>query len=141
MSKSNVVSIDKLVSAMEITLEDYANGVDKCLQIASEEAGKSAEDELHQTSPVRKKNGGEYRKSWTYSEKAIKRGKAYRTELVVYNKDHYRLTHLLEKSHHIANKYGSYGKSTPQPHIEPAQKNAEAEFVKTFERELGRIRV
>ena len=138
MSKSNVVSIDKLVSTMELTLEDYANGVDKCLQIASEEAGKSAEDELHQTSPSRT---GDYRKSWTYSEKAIKRGKAYRTELVVYNKDHYRLTHLLEKSHRIANKYGSYGKSTPQPHIAPAQKNAEAEFVKTFERELGRIRV
>lgn len=138
MSKSNIVSIDKLVSAMEITLEDYANGVDKCLQIASEEAGKSAEDELHQTSPSRT---GEYRKSWTYSEKAIKKGKAYRTELVVYNKDHYRLTHLLEKSHRIANKYGSYGKSTPQPHIEPAQKNAEAEFVKIFEKELGRIRV
>lgn len=138
MSKSNVVSIDKLLSTMELTLEDYANGVDKCLQIASEEAGKSAEDELHQTSPLRT---GDYRKSWTYSEKAIKRGKAYRTELVVYNKDHYRLTHLLEKSHRIANKYGSYGKSTPQPHIAPAQKNAEAEFVKTFERELGRIRV
>lgn len=138
MSKSNVISIDKLLDTMNLTLEDYANGVDKCLQIASEEAGKSAEDELHQTSPSRT---GEYRKSWTYSEKAIKRGKAYRTELVVYNKDRYRLTHLLEKSHRIANKYGSYGKSTPQPHIAPAQKNAEAEFVKTFEKELGRIRV
>lgn len=138
MSKSNVISIDKLLDTMNLTLEDYANGVDKCLQIASEEAGKSAENELHQTSPSRT---GEYRKSWTYAEKAIKKGKAYRTELVVYNQKYYRLTHLLEKSHRIANKYGRYGKSTPQPHIEPAQKNAETEFVKVFEKEVGRIRV
>ena len=138
MSKSNVISIDKLLSTMDITLEDYANGVDKCLQTASDEAGKSAENELHSTSPSRT---GEYRKSWTYAEKTINKGKAYRTEMVVYNKDYYRLTHLLEKSHRIANKYGSYGKSTPQPHIAPAQKNAEAEFVKVFEKELGRIRV
>lgn len=139
MSKSNVISIDKLLSTMDLTLEDYAKGVDKCLQTASDEAGKSAENELHQTSP--EGFTGDYRKSWTYSEKAIKKGKSYRTEMVVYNKEHYRLTHLLEKSHRIANKYGRYGKSTPQPHIAPAQKNAEAEFVKVFERELGRIRV
>ena len=138
MSKSNVISIDKLLDTMNLTLEDYANGVDKCIQIASEEAGKSAEEELHQTSPSRT---GNYRKSWTYDEKAIKKGKAYRTELVVYNQKYYRLTHLLEKSHRIANKYGSYGKSTPQPHIEPAQKNAETEFVNVFEKELGKIRV
>lgn len=137
MSKSNVISIDKLLDTMNLTLEDYAKGVDKCLQIASDEAGKSAEDELHRTSPSR---SGEYRKSWTYAEKTIKKGKTYRTEMVVYNQKYYRLTHLLEKSHRIANKYGRYGKSTPQPHIAPAQKNAETEFVNTFEKELKKIR-
>ena len=139
MSKIGEISIKDLLTTVDLTLEDYANGVDKCLAIASDEAGKSAEDELHRTSPVG--YTGNYRKSWTYSEKEIKRGKSYRTEMVVYNAEYYRLTHLLEKSHRIANKYGRYGMSKAQPHIEPAQKNAEQKFVKVFEEELGRIRL
>ena len=136
--KIGEISIDKLASTIEITLEDYANGVDNCLVIASEEAGKHAESELHQTSPSMT---GAYRKSWVYEEKTIRKGKAYRTEMVVWNPEHYRLTHLLEKSHRIANKYGSYGMSTPEPHIAKAQENAEREFEKVFKSELGKIRV
>lgn len=139
MSKIGEISIDKLLSTLDLTLEDYAKGVDSCLKKASKEAGESAENELHHTSPVGAT--GNYRKSWTFSEKEIKKGKSYRTELVVYNEKYYRLTHLLEKSHRIANKYGSYGTSKAQPHIAPAQKNAEREFEKVFTTELGRIRV
>ena len=138
MSKAGVISIDKFMDTMDLTLEDYAKGVDECLKIASDEAGKSASNELHRTSPSL---SGDYRRSWTYDEKVIRKGKAYRTEMVVYNKDRYRLTHLLEKSHRIANKYGSYGRSKPQPHISTAQANAEAEFEKIFRSELQRIRV
>lgn len=138
MSKIGQISIDDLLSTVNLTMEDYAKGVDLALAIASDEAGQSAENELHNTSPSRT---GNYRKSWTYSEKQIKRGKSYRTELVVYNEEYYRLTHLLEKSHRIANKYGQYGDSTPQPHIAPAQKNAEIKFEKVFRQELERIRL
>lgn len=140
MSKVGLISIEKLLDTIDLTLEDYANGVDACLVIASDKAGKSAEDELHRTSPARK-NGGDYRKSWTYQEKEIRRGKSFRTEMVVYNEKFYRLTHLLEKSHRIVNKYGEYGKTKAQPHIAPAQKNAEAKFLKVFKEEVGRIRV
>ena len=138
MSKIGQISIDKLLSTIDLTMEDYAKGVDDCLVIASDKAGKSAEDELHRTSPSRT---GEYRKSWTYQEKEIRRGRTFRTEMVVYNAKYYRLTHLLEKSHRIVNKYGEYGRTRPQPHIAPAQRNAEAEFMKVFQDELGRIRV
>ena len=138
MSKTGEISVEKLLSTVELTLEDYAKGLDKALATASDEAGKSAENELHHTSPSRT---GNYRKSWTYEAKQIKKGKSYRTEMVVYNAKYYRLTHLLEKSHRIANKYGSYGMSKAQPHISVAQKNAEREFVNVFERELGKIRL
>lgn len=137
MSRIGKISIDQFLDTVEITLEDYAHGVDDCLAVASEEAGKSAENELHRTSPERT---GNYRKSWTYTEREVKKG-TYRTEMVVYNEKYYRLTHLLEKSHRIANKYGRYGMSKAQPHIEPAQRNAEEKFKKVFEEELGRIRV
>ena len=138
MSKIGQISIDKLLSTVDLTLEDYAKGVDDCLVIASDKAGKSAEDELHRTSPSRT---GEYRKSWKKKKKEIRRGRTFRTEMVVYNAKYYRLTHLLEKSHRIVNKYGEYGRTRPQPHIAPAQRNAEAEFMKVFKDELGRIRV
>ena len=138
MSKVGQISIDKLLSTIDLTLADYANGVDACLVIASDKAGQSAEEELHRTSPSK---SGEYRKSWTYQEKEIRRGKSFRTEMVVYNQNYYRLTHLLEKSHRIVNKYGEYGKTKAQPHIAPAQKNAEAKFLKVFKDEVGRIRV
>lgn len=138
MSKVGQISIDKLLGTIDLTLEDYAKGVDACLVTASDKAGKTAENELHRTSPAK---SGEYRKSWTYQEKEIRRGKSFRTEMVVYNQNFYRLTHLLEKSHRIVNKYGEYGKTKAQPHIAPAQKNAEAEFLKVFKDEVGRIRV
>lgn len=140
MSKVGEISIDKLLSTIDLTMNDYAAGVDACLVIASDKAGESAENELHRTSPA-SKNGGDYRKSWTYQEKEIRRGKSFRTEMVVYNAKFYRLTHLLEKSHRIVNKYGEYGKTAPQPHIAPAQRNAEAKFLRVFKDELGRIRV
>ena len=138
MSKVGEISIDNFLKTVDLTLEDFAKGVDGCLKTASEEAGETAADELHHTSPART---GNYRKSWTFSEKEIKKGKSYRTKLVVYNEKYYRLTHLLEKSHRIANKYGQYGQSRPQPHIATAQKNAEEKFAKVFKEELGRIRV
>ena len=139
MSKIGQIPIDKLLDTLDLTLEDYAKGVDKVLEEASDKAGKEAEEELHRTSPVR---SGDYRKSWTYEEKTIRRGKRnFRTEMVVWNPKHYRLTHLLEKSHRIVNKYGQYGKTIPQPHIAPAQKNAEKTFEKVFKEGLGRIRV
>ena len=133
MSKVGEISIDKLLSTIDLTMNDYAAGVDACLVIASDKAGESAENELHRTSPART---GDYRKSWTYQEKEIRRGKSFRTEMVVYNAKFYRLTHLLEKSHRIVNKYGEYGKTKAQPHIAPAQKNAEATFLKIFKEEV-----
>lgn len=139
MSKIGQIPVGKLLDTMNLTLEDYAKGVDKVLEEASDKAGKEAEEELHRTSPVMT---GDYRRSWTYEEKTIRRGKRnFRTEMVVWNPKHYRLTHLLEKSHRIANKYGYYGKSNPKPHIAPAQKNAEQTFEKVFKEGLGRIRI
>lgn len=138
MSKVGTISVDKLLSAIDLTMEDYAKGVDKCLATASQEAGDYGADKLRHVSP---KRTGNYRNSWTYGAKQIKKGKSYRSEMVIYNQKYYRLTHLLEKSHRIANKYGSYGMSKAQPHISIVQGQTEKEFLEIFERELGKIRI
>ena len=133
-----MISIDQLFKDVTITLDDYAHGVEGAMIKASEHAGMYAEGMLKNISPSRT---GEYRKGWVFEYHDVKRGKRYRSELVVWNAKKYRLTHLLEKSHRIANKYGSYGKSTPQPHIAPTEKETEQEWARQFKYELGRIRI
>lgn len=44
---------------------------------------------------------GDYANSWTYGIRKDRKGKY----CVVYNAEHYRLTHLLEHGHYIANQY------------------------------------
>lgn len=133
-----LISIDNLFKDVSLTLSDYAKGVDRAMAKANEEAGMYAEQMLHNISPRRT---GNYRESWTLELREVRKNHAYRNEMVVWNKKYYRLTHLLEKSHRIANKYGSYGMSKAQPHIEPTQREAEQEWARYFKRELERIRL
>lgn len=57
---------------------------------------------------------GEYAESWTYDMHKDKYDNPYG---VVHNKEHYRLTHLLEHGHVSANQHGEYGRVAPKPHI------------------------
>lgn len=129
------ISMNDLYKEVHITLEDYARGVDRVMAETNEEAGIFAETELLWASPRRT---GNYAESWRLETVETKR---HKTELVVWNPKYYRLTHLLEKSHRIANKYGSYGKSKPQPHIRPTEEKTEKKWVEIFEEKVQRIRV
>lgn len=73
-------------------------------------------DDLQQTSPPRGRQGP-YARSW--------RVKKLQGRYIVHNKDHYRLTHLLEYPHEIRNQYGGpYGESRADPHIKRAEQRA-----------------
>lgn len=61
-----------------------------------------------------------------------KKGEAY----IINNKDHYRLTHLLEFGHLSANQYGHYDtRVRAYPHIAPVEK----EVNQKFEQEVKKI--
>lgn len=104
----------------------------KILDVASDEIEKKTEEiskkvasdvakELQETSPKRA-SGGEYAKNWS--------SKSNNGGYVVYNKaPTYRLTHLLENGHIVKNKYGSYGRAKPQPHIANAAEKGQKEMV------------
>jgi len=55
------------------------------------------------------KKGGAYAKDWAVKEV---HARLLGTSYVVYNRKHYRVAHLLERNHTIANRYGSYGEYT-----------------------------
>lgn len=119
---------DFSVEVMQL-LDDYEQEVRDTVQKDIEKVAKETAKELRNTSP-KAPGGGEYAKSWT----ATKRGNGF----VVHNKKHYRLTHLLENGHVIRNQYGTYGRTDPQKHIEPAEQQAAEKLVREIEEDLNR---
>lgn len=68
----------------------------------------------------------EYAKDWTQHSKKDKRRSPYS---IVYNKEYYQLTHLLEFGHIIKNskRAGKMRRTLPRPHIQP---NVDIQFKK-----------
>lgn len=92
---------------------------------AISETAKDMRDDLRRTSPKRSDRKTPYRKTWYYKMNSAIH------EATVYNKNNYRLTHLLEHGHFIVNrKDGTLGWASPKPHIEPAFNRIVPKFVK-----------
>lgn len=96
-------------------------------------AGKMAKKDVISGSPKGPKN---YAKGWAIRTKREKFG----VNVLIYNKTHPGLTHLLEKSHIIANKKGTYGRTGPGHgqvvHIKPARDKAEEYLLDLLTKEL-----
>lgn len=76
----------------------------------------------------------DYAKNWKVK---VRRSKKKGNEYIVYNKDTYRLTHLLENGHLITNKRGGIGWSAPRPHIKPSFDKA----LKKLDTAINKIKV
>lgn len=105
--------MDLLLVKVNEILSQYTKNVDNRMKDVIDDASKRVRDELRAKSP----EGPEgYAKSWS-----VKKGKGSKgIQNTVYNKDHYRLTHLLENGHIKKNQYGEYGTWKPKKkHIQP----------------------
>jgi len=113
-----VTTIDNLENAIAKLIVEYNDKVKGSMNDVILEVADSAVEELQASSP---KDTGAYAKSW-------KRSKAYDTadiaKVVVFNKGHGQITHLLEKGH--AKQNG--GRVAAIPHIKTAAENAEEMF-------------
>jgi hypothetical protein len=110
---------DDFTKTVQKTLEDYGLSVSLRMNKAVKEVGKNCEKTLKEISPKRQ---GKYAKSWvctTTSDSPLE------TEVVIHNKKHYRLTHLLENGHATRNG----GRTKAQPHIKPAEEQAISEYI------------
>lgn len=118
--KSNEFSV-----AVSHILSDYATDVQEAVAQAVEETGERALKIVRAKSPVRKgKGGGKYKKGW---KKKIEHAGIFSTQsrVIIYNKDEYRLVHLLENGHQIVNKGRVSGRVEGIPHVRPAYEEAE----------------
>lgn len=105
------LNLKKAISAIS---DEIATEADEALTESLEESALWAVQQLRTTAVT--KRWRYYPHGWTYSREG-KKGKTFK----VYNKDHYQLTHLLEKGHRIVTHDGrDTGKRAPAfPHIAP----------------------
>lgn len=107
------VSPDQLDSAIRQILAEYG---DKVTSIINEEVPKVAtKGRKKLADKTRGWGGGKYSKGWAVKKESSLKGMF--VSATIYNKSVPGLPHLLEKSHVIKNQHGSYGYSSPNPHI------------------------
>lgn len=120
---ANTVSIEIQMADILDEVKKSCKGV---LETQSLAVAKETVTKIRNASP---RLTGSYARGWRVS----KRGGG----LVVHNATDYQLTHLLENSHVIANGSGTYGRSTPIKHIEPAERWASEELPRRIVEELN----
>ena len=123
------VQLTEFEEAVSNIVKQYNQEARDAVAKALPKVGKETVTELQNTSP---KKTGAYAKGWKYQMDPRKKQKD-NTQMVVYNKDHYRLTHLLEKGHVKQNG----GRVEGKPHIEPAAEKAEQKALELIKKNLG----
>lgn len=129
LATSKKVTVNSLANEITDILTEYKDDVDDLVVEITDEVTKEAKNELKTISPVGET--GEYRDGWTIT--VNQKGISFFSK-AVWNKKHYRLTHLLEFGH--ATKNG--GHTTAQPHIRPTEQKYKEKFVEEFERRAKR---
>jgi hypothetical protein len=124
-------TVDDLSKAIQKTLAEYEGVTVDNMKAAVDKVSKEAVRELKGSSPRRT---GAYAKSWTSKKTKLTNKWAY--EKTVYNKDHYRLTHLLEKGHKVVGAKNGRTRVYPIPHIENVEKKAVENLVREMKETL-----
>lgn len=136
--RKKILPID-LSGTVEELLKEYGDQVYEVMDDAIKETSEEARNELrsvNQFSP-RGNVSGAYSQSWEYEKQKVNR---LEVSSVVYNEDHYRLTHLLESGHA---KF-LWGRETGEkvqgyPHIEPVNNKAQKTLIDKVEKGVGAI--
>lgn len=118
-----------LSQAIVKELSMYTKEVQEDIDAAAERITKEAAEQVKANSPKRTKK---YSKGWRV--KKVSTGNADSFSWIVHNANRYQLTHLLERDYALRNG----GRSTPKPHIAPAEDEAIQAFVQAVEGAIRR---
>lgn len=112
-------------------LDEYDKEVREAVEKDIEQVAKDTAKKLRQTLP---KESGQYAKNWS-----VRNDRKSKTTIVYNKAPTYRLTHLIENGHVIRNQYGTWGRTSAEPHIAPAEQEAVAELVIKVEEDIEKI--
>lgn len=130
---SQKVKVDQLAKEIEKTLVDYIGVTEEAAERGVKETGKTALQSLRNAHPAGSGVYGswdDYNKGWTMMQ--TKRDKEKHRGVQIHNKDHYQLTHLLEKGHALV----SGGRTRAFPHIAPVAEKAEGELLQNIKKQI-----
>ena len=130
MSGGINIGPDDLAKTVGNICDDYVDNIAEVMKKVVNDVGKEAVNYLHEHSPERT---GAYAKSWKVKKLKTPYGE---TAIVIYNKDHYQITHLLEHGHALRNG----GRSKAYPHIKPAEDMAADSLEDKIRNEVDRIK-
>ena len=124
MTEKGILQINEI-------LNDYSEEVQKGIETIAQEVAKDDVNALKNANTYHIRSG-DYNKSWT-----VKTTRGVNSiSCIVHNKEHYRLTHLLEKGHNIVGRNGSIvGRAKAFPHIAPVEQNSNS----TYERKVTEL--
>lgn len=126
------MALDLITKEIQEIFDEYSRDMKRKVNNSVDKVGKESVNQLKATSPKRPGHG-EYAKSWGIKRE---RGRNGINDLTIRNKDHYRLTHLLENGHVVRNKKGTYGRAPAYKHIKPVEDYFNSEVVAEIKREL-----
>ena len=135
--KKKIKPID-LTETIDKLLKEYGEDVYEVMCDSIKEVSKEAMNDLK---AVRKfsPNGqpsGAYSKSWDVERIQVTR---FSVEDIVYNEDHYRLTHLLENGHALKRGGRTYGSVRAYEHIKPVNDAAQEKLIRQVESRISNI--
>lgn len=114
LTMAKATPIEKFADALQDILTQYAEDVQKGMQEAIDEVGKSAATAVKQNAK-QAVHSKKYHSGWTYTAEHDRTGALGH----VHNRTEYQLAHLLEKGHVTRNGTGRTFRPTPaHPHIQ-----------------------
>lgn len=128
---SKKVSVDNLAKEISKTLVEYIGVTEAAATSGVDETAKKALSQLRNAHPAGSEEYGswnEYNRGWT-----VKKTKRDKTA-TIHNKDHYQLTHLLEKGHAKVNG----GRTRALQHIAPVADMCDTELLNNIRRQIER---
>lgn len=133
---SKVIKPEDLQNVLKEYLEDYVEDITEEVKETTDGMMKEVKAELIRISPKSGiARGTKYYKGWSIKTGAKTRKKDYKYTKIVWNKDNYQLTHLLEFGHC---KRDGTGWVEAQPHIREVEKKYGARFADTLENKIRR---
>lgn len=128
------VSVDELSNVILDYLENFKDVTEEACKSGVLTTADEAVKELRSAHPAGSGRYGswdKYDKGWTKRDMSMKT-KEKGILAVVYNKDHYRLTHLLEKGHATVNG----GRTQAFKHIAPVEQKCEESLIKNIKKNI-----